>query len=215
MKSLGALFEANQIKIDAAAGTPPLIVNSSVMVANLNAQYLGGYASSDFLQIVGGIVTGELDLNMSGSPTYAFRVGSSGSYNFTVTPNGNTNVNNLSTSGGVSAYNVTASGPVTCRGFLQNINTTVKTGAYTVSNTDNMILCSDASGTFTVTLPNASYYTGQEFTIKRISSGSNHVTVATTSSQTIDGLTTYLLNSQWQTVTVVSNGTGWYVKSKV
>jgi lysophospholipase L1-like esterase len=61
----------------------------------------------------------------------------------------------------------------------------------------------------TITLPTAVGISGKTFTIKLTASGS--ATVATTSSQTIDGSTTYSLASQYKYVTVQSNGANWII----
>lgn len=61
----------------------------------------------------------------------------------------------------------------------------------------------------TVTLPTAVGITGRIYTVKLTASGTG--TVATTSSQTIDGSTTYSLASQYKYVTVQSNGANWIV----
>lgn len=82
-----------------------------------------------------------------------------------------------------------------------------KTGTYAVTSSDNIIDCT--SGTFTVTLPTAVGCAGRYYTVKN--SGSGAITVATTSSQTIDGSTTYTLASQYKYVTVVSNGANFIV----
>lgn len=61
----------------------------------------------------------------------------------------------------------------------------------------------------TVTLPTAVGITGRNYTIKLTASGTG--TVATTSSQTIDGSTTYSLSAQYKYVTVQSNGANWII----
>lgn len=60
-----------------------------------------------------------------------------------------------------------------------------------------------------ITLPTAVGITGREYVIKLTATGS--CTVNTTSSQTIDGATTYSLTAQYKYVTVQSNGTNWIV----
>lgn len=82
-----------------------------------------------------------------------------------------------------------------------------KTGAYGIGASDYTIDCT--SGTFTVTLPTAASITGRIYVIKN--SGAGVITVATTSSQTIDGSTTYTLNTQYQSITVQSNGSNWII----
>src|SRR6266705_2952260 len=71
-----------------------------------------------------------------------------------------------------------------------------KTTTYTITTADDVI-SADA--------------TSAAFTVKRTNAGTNNVTVGTTSSQTIDGATTYLLDQQYSSITVVSDGTNWMV----
>lgn len=61
----------------------------------------------------------------------------------------------------------------------------------------------------TITLPSAVGAQGRMFTIKLTASGS--CTIATTSSQTIDGSTTYTLASQYKYVTVMSDNSNYIV----
>jgi len=61
----------------------------------------------------------------------------------------------------------------------------------------------------TITLPTAASITGRIYTIKLTASGTG--TVATTSSQTIDGSTTYSLSAQYKYVTVQSDGANWII----
>lgn len=61
----------------------------------------------------------------------------------------------------------------------------------------------------TITLPTAVGITGRIYTIKLTSTGS--ATVATTSSQTIDGSTTFSLSAQYKYVTVQSDNVGWNI----
>ena len=78
-------------------------------------------------------------------------------------------------------------------------------GTYSVLDTDDVISC---NGTFTVTLPTAVGRTGKHFTFKNI--GTGIVTIATTSSQTIDaGATTAIMNTQNNSLTLISDGSNW------
>ena len=77
-----------------------------------------------------------------------------------------------------------------------------KTANYTATSSDSVINCT--SGTFTVTLPTAVGITGRKYTIKN--SGTGVITIGTTSSQTIDGVTTQTLGTQYMSMDVVSNG---------
>lgn len=90
---------------------------------------------------------------------------------------------------------------------------TSKTGAYSINpSSDFLVLCDATSGAFTATLPAAAAAgVGRVFVVKKVDSSGNAVTVGTTASQTIDGVTTKSLASQWSSIRVQSNGTAWFV----
>jgi hypothetical protein len=70
-------------------------------------------------------------------------------------------------------------------------------------------LADAAGGPFTVTLPSAVGLMPCEFTIKRVNSGANLVTVTSVSG--IDGSGTYTLRTQWEAVTLSTNNSQWMV----
>ena len=111
--------------------------------------------------------------------------------------------------GNNSITKVVTSGTIKSNGLISNLAS--KTSAYTITNLDEIITADATSAAFTITLPTAVGVTGQTFTIKRINSGSNAVTVGATSSQTIDGSTTYSLSAQYKYVKVVSDGSNWII----
>lgn len=86
-----------------------------------------------------------------------------------------------------------------------------KTAAYTATTYDGLIACDATSAAFTITLPTAVGMSGQEYVIKKVDSSGNAITIATTSSQTIDGATTKSLPAQWDKIKVVSNGANWLI----
>lgn len=89
-----------------------------------------------------------------------------------------------------------------------------KTANYTIVNTDGLILVNATSGGFTITLPTAVGITGKKFQVKRMDQTLTEiVTLATTSSQTIDGVTTKKLCTQYEEFTVISDGSDWIVSS--
>jgi hypothetical protein len=81
-----------------------------------------------------------------------------------------------------------------------------KTATYVITTSDSIINCT--ANTFTVTLPTAVGIDGRRFVIKN--SGTGTITVATTSSQTIDGLTTQIVPST-AAMEVVSTGANWII----
>lgn len=108
---------------------------------------------------------------------------------------------------GVSVFNVTGSGIAVAGSFSSGY--VAKTSTYTVTASDYTINCT--SGTFTVTLPTAVSISGRTYVIKN--SGAGTITIATTSSQTIDGVTTKTLNTQYSGYTVQSDGANWIITS--
>lgn len=86
---------------------------------------------------------------------------------------------------------------------------TTKTAAYTATAADSVILADATSAATTITLPTAVGVTGKTYTVKRVNTNGNAVTVGTTSGQTIDGATTYVLASPQASVEVVSDGANW------
>ena len=85
-----------------------------------------------------------------------------------------------------------------------------KTANYTASASDYTILCNNTAAAITVFLPNASGITGRMYVIKKISS-SFSVTIQASGSQTIDGVNTQILTSQYQKLVVQSDGSNWYI----
>ena len=103
-------------------------------------------------------------------------------------------------------------------GFLQASYLT-KTTNYSIGDYDFTIAHESASA-HTFTLPTAAGKTGRIYIIKNL--GSGMLTVDTTSSQTIDGATSYVLRGGWtgaeapaeqcnQTLIVQSNSTNWAI----
>jgi len=82
---------------------------------------------------------------------------------------------------------------------------------YPVLSTDYTVLGDATSAAFAVNLPLASTQTGKVLNIKKIDSSVNAVTVTRAGSDTIDGATTVALSSQYQSTTIQSNGTNWFI----
>lgn len=81
-----------------------------------------------------------------------------------------------------------------------------KTAIYTLTSADYIVDCT--ANTFTITLPTAVGRQGMTFIVKN--SGTGVITIATTSSQTIDGSSTQTLN-QYDAITVLSNNANWII----
>lgn len=85
------------------------------------------------------------------------------------------------------------------------------TTTYPITTSDEVVLASASGGAYSATLPNAVGVTGKVYTVKKTDSSVNAITIATTSSQTIDGVTTRTVTIQYESVTVVSDGSNWHI----
>ena len=86
-----------------------------------------------------------------------------------------------------------------------------KTSAYTIVEGDDVVPCDATGAAFSVTLPAAAQFTGMNFTVIKIDAAANNVTLDGNGSETINGAATYAITAQWESATVISNGTGWFV----
>jgi hypothetical protein len=85
-----------------------------------------------------------------------------------------------------------------------------KTGAYTATDRDHLLLCDATSAAFTVTLPAVASNSGLVLVVKKIDASGNAVTLDGNASETIDGATTLALTAQWNRALIQSNGTAWF-----
>jgi len=108
---------------------------------------------------------------------------------------------NATFAGSVSATNLTLTGIVT--------TTSV---SYSVTAIDAFIKANATSNAITVNLPAVSTSTGREITIKKIDSSANIVTLDANGSETIDGSTTKTITLQYESATIVCDGTSWLIK---
>lgn len=91
-----------------------------------------------------------------------------------------------------------------------NLGTSIRTETttYSIARGDSIVLGNTTGSSFTVTLPTAIGYSGQQYTIKNI--GNNTLTVETTSAQTIDGATSINL-IQHEVIKVISDGSNFWI----
>ncbi|HMC87054.1 MAG TPA: hypothetical protein VKI61_16115, partial [Chitinophagaceae bacterium] len=87
------------------------------------------------------------------------------------------------------------------------------TGATSAAITDNTLVFTGTTAA-TLTLPTAASIAGRVYWIKNTSSNASVLTIATTSSQTIDGLASWTLTQTNKAIRVVSDGTNWLVASE-
>lgn len=90
------------------------------------------------------------------------------------------------------------------------VNTYASTHLADVS-TDDIILMNAVGGALTVNLPSAASAAGKVFYIKKTDASGNSVTIDASGGETIDGALTVALTTQYQSRTIVSDGTQWWI----
>lgn len=108
------------------------------------------------------------------------------------------------------AWGTVYTGP-SSTGVTDRLAIVTKTGAYTATDADLVILCDASSGAFTITLPTAVGRAGKVFHIKKIDSSANGVTVDGNGSQTIDGATTQVIATQYNSIKITSDASNWHI----
>ncbi len=91
------------------------------------------------------------------------------------------------------------------------VSVVTKTGEYTATALDCVILCDASGGAFPINLPAASGVTGLILHIKKIDSSGSAVTIDGDSTETIDDDQTIDLSLQYQSVMIISDGTSWHI----
>lgn len=95
--------------------------------------------------------------------------------------------------------------------MIYHFTSDTKTAAYTATDADELIPCNATTGAFIVTLMAAADVSGKVLTIKKTDNTANSVTIDGNAAETIDGTPTVVLGSQWNSRTIVSNGSEWFV----
>lgn len=85
------------------------------------------------------------------------------------------------------------------------------TGDITLTDEYSVIPVDASGGNITVTLPAAGSGIGTVYYIKKIDSSSNTVTIDANASETIDGVTTKVISSQYVSTTIVQTATQWWI----
>lgn len=111
--------------------------------------------------------------------------------------------------GGSDRFVVDNGGTTTLTGFRPAI--AAKSADYTATINDHTLLVSASAANRTITLPPASTSANLMLIIKKTDATANTVTVDGNASETIDGVTTYVLGAQYKYVTIQCDGTGWHV----
>ncbi len=89
--------------------------------------------------------------------------------------------------------------------------TVTKNTGYTITSSDTVVFANAASAGVIVTLPTASSFAGYRFYVKRTDSSGNSCSVAASGADTIDGQASISLSLQYTSLTLVSDGSAWYI----
>lgn len=100
--------------------------------------------------------------------------------------------------------------------FVAGLGTTKSIEEITASKASSyaykdVTLGNAGSSSLTATLPPAADYTGKVLTFKKIDSTGNTVSIAGSGSQTIDGGSSKSLYYNYESISIISNGTNWYI----
>ncbi|MDP3787375.1 MAG: hypothetical protein Q8R05_07535, partial [Candidatus Omnitrophota bacterium] len=108
------------------------------------------------------------------------------------------NVNNTTTATTINIGRPSSTADIAVFNVGYKVPVVAKTAAYTATTSDMVITGDGTAAAFSITLPAASGNTGRSYTIKKIDSSVNAVTVDPNLAETIDGAATYALSAQWK-----------------
>lgn len=91
-------------------------------------------------------------------------------------------------------------------------NVTEVSADYTVLGTDSHIRIDCGTGNRNITLPDASAVLGKKYVLKKVDASANLANIQTVLGQTIDGSALIALTAQYQSLSIISVGTGWDVQ---
>ncbi len=190
----------SSVVLDRARGTPavPAAVNSG---DNLGGLYFAGASSpttTNYTALIAsfasaaGATSGDIRFSTSSASALVERA--------RITDAGNVGV---ATTTPASTLDIDASVGL---GNIQTISATT-----TLDGTDAVVLVDASGGAVTVNLPAAAGVTRRSYVIKKTDSSGNVVTVDASGAETIDGATTQTLVAQFDSLTIVCDGTAWFI----
>lgn len=86
-----------------------------------------------------------------------------------------------------------------------------KNSSTTLLDSEDVILTNASGGDITLTLPVASSVNGKTYAIKKTDSSINNVIINPSGSETIDGIATKQTNVQFESFTIVCDGSNWFI----
>ncbi|MFN9803968.1 MAG: hypothetical protein ACK54Y_09090 [Bacteroidota bacterium] len=241
---IGTTSPSTKLHVNATTSTPLIIESNQASTflglkdASGSFTYLGSDDGAFLVQTPSGGYSTKLIVTDAGnigigttSPSSRLDVsGTATATNLSVTTNatvgGTLNVNGTTTlgttnTGAINASSVNAPsgsgtfGNLYSNGIVQMLGVNVKyrniSATYTATTSDDYFI-NITTGTFTLNLPTAATPYGQVYVIKN--SGTGTITVDPNGTQTIDGATTFTMNVQNGSITIIGDGTNWKIVSK-
>jgi len=118
---------------------------------------------------------------------------------------------NISITNGAGSITINSGGSGS--GQIVNVTALDNTDSpYTVLSTDYYMSCDTTAGVLTVTLPNAPT-TGTVYVVKDAAgtADSFNITIGTAGAETIDGAATFVMNTEYEAVNLLYNGSSWEI----
>lgn len=94
---------------------------------------------------------------------------------------------------------------------IKRRNVTKTTGTYTLDTTYDSVLCDCTGGAITLNLPAVATSSGFEYSITKIDSSANAVTIDANASELIDGATTQVIQFQYTSLDIICDSAAWYI----
>ena len=149
----------------------------------------------------------------SGVPEYGLDVFSSGNFREGLTLSDkipSTTSNTLYNDGGVLKFNGSGIQSTTIPRSYQNFVGEVGTNEVSMLHTDEVVFVNASGTSVNVYIPTAVDNGGKEIIVKS-TGGSYGVTIHASGSQTIDGQSSFTMQHKYQSTTLISNNTNWFI----
>ena len=149
----------------------------------------------------------------SGTPSYGLDVFCSGNFREGVTLSDkvpSTTSNTLYNDGGVLKFNGSGIQSTTTPRSYQNFVGEVGTNEVSMLHTDEVVFVNASGAAVNVYIPTAVDSGGKEIIVKS-TGGSYGVTIHASGSQTIDGQSSFVMQHKFQSTTLISNNTDWFI----
>ncbi len=162
------------------------------------AYFMGRDTTNDIEFIMG---TSSLGTTFAGSMT---------AHDFQLRTNNTTRVTIQKTSGNVGIGTTAPDSTLHVSGSVGFKVVSTNNSSYTAGN-ETIILANASGAGVTIALPVASTCTDRVYTVKKSDSSGNTVTIDPNGSELIEGATTKVISAQYETVTIISDGTAWWI----